>query len=188
MGPTMRYSMIAIALLMASFVHAQDDQVQNEQSARQTIQGFSKDLKQVLVSTMKAEGPVAAIKVCNISAPAIATSHSQSPWEISRSSLKVRNPNNAPDAWLKQVLMDFEKRKKNGEPVAKIEHSEQKEDGWYFVKAIPTGEPCLACHGSNLKPAVQAKLDELYPNDKATGFKLGDIRGAFVVKKATFEH
>jgi hypothetical protein len=184
----MRYVTILITLLISSFVHAQDTQPQDEQAARQTIQGFAKDLKQVLVSSMKANGPAAAIKVCNISAPAIALQHSQSPLEISRSSLKVRNPNNKPDAWLKQVLVEFEQRKEKGEPVAQIEYSEQKADGWYFVKAIPTGEPCLACHGSNLKPAVQAKLAELYPNDQATGFKLGDIRGAFVVKKETFEH
>lgn len=160
----------------------------NAQDARQTIQGFAKDLKQTLVGTMKANGPIAAIKACNLSAPAIASQHSQAPWKISRTSLKVRNPDNQANEWLTQVLLDFEQRKQNGEPIAQIEFSTQKEDGWYFVKAIPTGEPCLACHGSNLNPAVQAKLAELYPHDQATGFDLGDIRGAFVVKKETFKY
>ena len=50
-----------------------------------------------------------------------------------------------------------------------------------FMKAIPTGEVCLKCHGSEMKPGIKAKLQELYPNDKATGFKLGDIRGAFTI-------
>lgn len=182
----MRFILILTTLISSSLLQAQP--APDVQAARGTIQGFAKDLKQVLVSTMKADGPVAAIKVCNLSAPAIATQHSQAPWDISRTSLKVRNPNNTADAWLRNVLLDFEQRKQNGEAISRIEHNEQRADGWYFVKAIPTGEPCLACHGSNLKPAVQEKLSELYPNDKATGFNLGDIRGAFVVKKETFKH
>ena len=51
------------------------------------------------------------------------------------------------------------------------------------MKAIPTGGVCLACHGENLAQGVQETITTLYPNDKATGFKSGDIRGAFVVTK-----
>ena len=186
----MRYTLLFISLFISTAIHAEtpSDHAADIQTARQTVQGFAKDLKQVLVSAMQAEGPVAAIKVCNISAPAIAQQHENSPWQVSRSSLKVRNENNQADAWLQQVLKTFEQRKTNGEPIANLEYSEQTANGWYFVKAIPTGEPCLACHGSNLKPAVQEKIAELYPNDQATGFKLGDIRGAFIVKKQTFQH
>ncbi|MGR6873020.1 Tll0287-like domain-containing protein [Pseudomonas sp. HK3] len=179
----MRTILMLAIILLSSTVLADDTQ-----DARSTIQGFAKDLKHTLISTMKSNGPVAAINVCNLSAPAIAKQHSQSPWQISRTSLQVRNPNNQPSDWLKQVLLEFEQRKQKGEPVAQIEFSQQREDGWYFIKAIPTGEPCLACHGHNIKPAVQTKLAELYPNDTATGFNLGDIRGAFVVKKETFKH
>lgn len=184
----MRYFMILVSVLLSQASLANDTDTQNKQEARQIIQSFAKDLKQTLVSSMKAQGPVAAINVCNISAPAIASQHSQTPWQISRSALKVRNENNTPDAWLKQVLMTFEERKENGEAIAQIEHSEQRDDGWYFVKAIPTAEPCLACHGGTLKPAVEEKLAQLYPTDQATGFKLGDIRGVFVVKQETFKH
>lgn len=184
----MRYLMILVSVFLSQASLANDTDTQNKQEARQIIQSFAKDLKQTLVSSMKAQGPVAAINVCNISAPAIASQHSQTPWQISRSALKVRNENNTPDAWLKQVLMTFEERKKNGEAIAQIEHSEQRDDGWYFVKAIPTAEPCLACHGGTLKPAVEEKLTQLYPTDQARGFKLGDIRGVFVVKQETFKH
>lgn len=180
--------MTALLLTFMMSVLSQAQPTADPQAARETIQGFAKDLKHVLVTTMKANGPVAAIDACNLSAPAIAQQHTQGPWEISRSSLQVRNPNNRPDAWLKEVLLEFEQRKQDGEAVSRIEHSEQREDGWYFVKAIPTGEPCLACHGANLTPAVQEKLSQLYPSDAATGFSLGDIRGAFVVKQTTFKH
>ena len=53
---------------------------------------------------------------------------------------------------------------------------------------MPTQKACLACHGSDIAPAVSKKIATLYPNDQATDFKLGDIRGAFVVKKAIENH
>jgi hypothetical protein len=51
------------------------------------------------------------------------------------------------------------------------------------MKAIPTGDVCLLCHGAQLAPGVSQVLTELYPEDKATGFSMGDIRGAFVVTR-----
>ena len=51
------------------------------------------------------------------------------------------------------------------------------------MKAIPTGEVCLKCHGSNVAPDVKAAIGELYPEDQATGFKAGELRGAFSVSK-----
>ena len=71
------------------------------------------------------------------------------------------------------------------EDPAKIDHAEIVEiDGakrFRYMKAIPTGGVCVACHGASLNPKVAAKLDSLYPGDKARGFKPGDIRGAFTV-------
>jgi len=52
-----------------------------------------------------------------------------------------------------------------------------------FMKAIPMAANCLQCHGTEISPAVSAKLTELYPQDKAVGYKEGDLRGAFVVVK-----
>jgi hypothetical protein len=51
------------------------------------------------------------------------------------------------------------------------------------MQAIPTGALCLQCHGENISPEVQAELARLYPEDKATGYSAGDIRGAFVVTR-----
>ena len=50
-----------------------------------------------------------------------------------------------------------------------------------FMKAIPAGPVCLACHGTELSPEVSQVLAELYPQDRARGYSPGDIRGAFVV-------
>jgi hypothetical protein len=49
------------------------------------------------------------------------------------------------------------------------------------MKAIPTGAVCLACHGQTLAPEIQEALDTDYPHDRARGYELGQIRGAFSI-------
>ena len=51
------------------------------------------------------------------------------------------------------------------------------------MKAIPTAAVCLKCHGTELTADVVDALNNAYPEDKATGYQEGDIRGAFVVVK-----
>ena len=48
---------------------------------------------------------------------------------------------------------------------------------------IAADAPCLACHGSKIAPEVSDKLKALYPKDQATGYKTGDIRGAFSIRQ-----
>ncbi len=154
------------------------------------VQAFMGQLKGELQSAMQQGGPVNAIQACNRVAPAVAEQQQQQHgWQkVARTSLKLRNPDNAPDAWERKVLEQFESRKAAGEAVEPMAFGEVVEENgrqmFRFMKAIPTGEVCLKCHGSDLAEPVAAKLDELYPQDAARGFALGDIRGAFSLKKA----
>lgn len=152
------------------------------------VKSFGGPLKNALGGAMKEGGPVNAISVCNTQAPAIAAkAAADSGWSVGRTSLKLRNLNNAPDPWELATLQEFEKRLAAGEKpdaIAKAEIVE--EDGkktFRFMKAIGTAPVCLNCHGSDLNEAVSAKLDGLYPHDTARGFAQGDIRGAFTLKK-----
>jgi hypothetical protein len=150
--------------------------------------GFAERLKTELMGAMKSSGPVHALEVCNTAAPAIAKDASAQGWTVGRTSLKPRNESNAPgDAWQKQTLAWFEAEKARGVDPAKLEKFEIAEkDGAHsfrYMKAIVIAEPCLACHGETIAAPVKAKLDVLYPHDQATGYKLGDIRGAFIVSK-----
>lgn len=158
--------------------------------SKQVVQSFFKELKGELGKAMKSGGPINAIEVCNKVAPNIAAAKSEETgWEVGRTSLKTRNPNNAPDEWETMVLKKFEERAAAGESPAKMAHFEVVEqDGkkaFRFMKAIgmpPLNKmPCLKCHGENIDPKVAAKLDELYPNDQARGYKPGMIRGAFTI-------
>lgn len=178
-------------LMLASLsfsIKAADEQQMIEES-RQSIKTFSAELKSKLQEGMKKGGPATAIQVCNTAAEKIAQQISeQYGWNIARTSLKVRNTNNAPDSWEKQVLESFEKRQAKGEDVGKIYYAETIEmkgkHTFRYMQAIPTGGICLSCHGDKITAPVAEKLDELYPNDQARGFKVGDIRGAFTISRA----
>jgi len=158
------------------------------QESRATVKAFFGQLKGELETAMKAGGPVNAIQVCNKVAPAIAEDLSkQYQGKVARTSLKYRNRANKPDAWETRVMQDFEQRKAAGTPVEALEVAEVvQQDGkrvFRYMKAIPTGEVCLKCHGQKIDPAVTARLDELYPGDMARGFAQGDLRGAFTLVK-----
>lgn len=155
--------------------------------AKAQIMSLAGALTATLKQGIKAEGHAASVKLCNLQAPVITKASSAeggaTDWTVSRTSLKLRNPTNAPDDWVEQVMKDFEQRKANGEPVKTIAHTEVRDGKFYLVKAIPTKAGCLACHGANVVEDVKAKLAGLYPDDKATGFNVGDIRGVFVASK-----
>ena len=50
-----------------------------------------------------------------------------------------------------------------------------------YMKAIPTQKPCLTCHGPNVSEPLGKTIAEFYPDDQATGFSLGELRGAFTI-------
>lgn len=155
------------------------------EEAKGAIKALGGSLKSELQTAMKAGGPVAALDVCNTKAEEIAKAVStEKGMELSRVSLKNRNPvMGAPNEWQTQVLNDFEAKKAAGEDATGLAYAEVVDNEFRFMKAIPTGAVCLKCHGEDISPAVTAKLNELYPEDKAVGFKEGDLRGAFVVVK-----
>ncbi len=159
------------------------------EEAKSALQVVGGRLQGALQKAMRSGGPVNAIAVCNTSAPEIAGVVSgEKGLHISRVSLKNRNPEmGKANMWQTKVLEEFEARKAGGEKPMTLFYSEVVEHGgqqeFRYMRAISTGKVCLNCHGTNISPAVQKKLTELYPQDKAIGYKEGDLRGAFVVLK-----
>ena len=155
--------------------------------AKAQIMSLAGALTATLNQGIKADGHVASVKLCNLQAPAITKASSAeggaTSWTVRRTSLKLRSPSNTSEIWVEQVMKNFEQRKANGEIANDIAHTEARDGKFYLIKAIPTKVGCLACHGSNIADDIKAKLADLYPNDKATGFNVGDIRGAFVASK-----
>lgn len=173
--------------LSAATPHSHAADYETELAAsRETVKEFMQSLKKELQAGMQDGGPVNAISVCNLTAPGIANTYSvRHGWDVGRTSLKLRNPANAPDAWERSVLESFEERKLAGENPATMEHHEVvRQNGskeFRYMKAIPTGKICLVCHGEQVDSVAMQRIEALYPNDQAVGFREGDIRGAFTI-------
>lgn len=184
----MRVLIIIIAMVYGT---ATADQAVDEDRAvasRAVVNTFKKVLVSELQKHIDTGGPAAAVKMCNKRAPAIAASLSEAHnWSIGRTSLKIRNRANAPDDWERGVLERFETQSADAKKGKTLEYYEvvqqQGKPVFRYMQAIIMHSGCLACHGSNLDPKVTQVLSELYPDDKATGFEVGDIRGAFTISR-----
>ena len=155
--------------------------------SQKIISEFSGELRAALQEAMQGGGPVKAIEICKTSAPQIANSLSREGWQVRRTSLKVRNPANSPDSFELNVLTDFERRKNHETDIKNITYFRMTEVGerveFRYMKAIPTDDLCLTCHGNNIEKSVSDKIEQLYPEDRARGFVKGDLRGAFSLRK-----
>lgn len=154
--------------------------------SRELVQQLGGELKGELARALSAGGPVAAIAVCRERAPLIAARLStQSGASVGRTALRVRNPANAPDALeravLEQFVEDFAAAQADGPVEAMFEIKRGDGIEHRYMRAIPTEGVCLACHGPSLDPALAAAIARDYPEDAATGFKAGELRGAFTV-------
>lgn len=145
--------------------------------ADQAAMAMGRDLLNAVQTAMQAGGPVNAIGVCQTVAPTISQQHSQSLWQVGRTSDRLRNAANQADAWEREVLAEFARD-------ARLQVRSRLADGEFrHMRRIDTAPACLACHGQSLAPDVRAALEAAYPADAATGYQAGELRGAFTLRR-----
>ena len=160
-------------------------EIEQSRSAARSLSGA---LMGALAKAMAEGGPKSAVSVCRDAAPAIARRVSEETGlRVGRTSRRVRNPANAPDDWERGALEALEARAQKGEDVASLEvHGVVEEGGrrvFRYMKAIPTGDLCLTCHGPDVDARLLETIRKNYPGDAATGFRKGDLRGAVTIRK-----
>lgn len=136
------------------------------------------------VSTkIKEKGIVSTVDFCNENAISLTHSLSEGTnFQINRISLKNRNEKNALSneidrkAW-EEILKLMEEPTQYKHIVLSGENNSKV----YYYKAIPLGMPiCLACHGNKqteIEADVLQAINSKYPTDKATDYKMGELRG-----------
>lgn len=131
------------------------------------------------VSQAMAEGGAPnAINFCNIHAGGIVTDLAEK-WNctLRRTSLDYRNPEARPDE-AEENLLNWYAGLPRGQWTSTVW---REEDLVHYASPISMAMPaCLQCHGtpgSDISESTMAIILENYPEDKATGYEAGDLRG-----------
>jgi hypothetical protein len=154
--------------------------------SRAMAQALGSELKAELGKAIEKGGPVSAIGVCKSRAPEIAARLSkESGADVGRTALRVRNPANAPDPLEKLLLEQFSAELASGGFELPLQAAFEINRGGMverrYMQALPMDGVCLTCHGSTLDPKVAASIASEYPEDRATGFAPGELRGAISI-------
>jgi len=178
-------SIVAVAM-SATFVSASTDK-EIKQEAKTAIMKMGTTLKAHMKQNMKAGGSMQAAAFCSNEARGIAKKVNDSYEKgvsVKRISLKYRNPADKPTADEAKVLEELHTAFDANKTVPKMLVKEISDNHYKVYKPIFINNGvCLQCHGVNgVRDDKAYKLIEAkYPDDKAVGYKNGDLRGAFVV-------
>ena len=155
--------------------------------ARRAADELGADLVTMLTSELKRGGPAAAIAVCADSAQVRTRRHESSGMMVRRVGTRVRNVENTPDSTETAVLEAFARAIAEGRAMPDTAFPTSDPRGrtvTHYLRAIRVQEFCLACHGptDSISAKVKGMIDTRYPNDRATGYQVGDLRGAISVR------
>ena len=179
---------LTLLLCAVLTVHAQPQGAQPPlERAREAAADLLIALKGTLILHLERGGPEAALAVCADTAQVLTESVARRHGVMMhRVSTRWRNPLDAPDAYETAVLEAFSRLLEKGELSDTTEHAAvTTADGkrvFRYLRPIRIQRPCLSCHGQELAPGVQAVLSDYYPDDRATGYSEGDLRGAVSVR------
>jgi hypothetical protein len=144
--------------------------------AEQAMNELQQALLAKLKTTMESGGPAAAVEVCRTEARAIAeTVAKKQGIELGRTSHRVRNPANAPRPWARAIVEGSAGVKSAAERIRVVDLGERVG----VLRPIGTADMCTRCHGAegDVRRNLGGALAAAYPQDRATGFSPGDLRG-----------
>lgn len=137
-----------------------------------------------LMAAIEQGGIPHAVKYCNVAAlPLIDSLSNVHQASIRRTSLKVRNMQDAAQGWETEVLEAYQGWLAEGKkPSPVVKKLDQKRVA--FAAPIFMAQPCLKCHGKlgeTLNEQHYATIKQLYPQDQAIGYVDGDWRGMWSI-------
>lgn len=126
-----------------------------------------------------------AVEFCKINAmPLVDSLSEQFDAVIKRVSLKARNPNDKPNDLEKELLEAYAFQWKDSIPL-KANVQDLENNKYLFTKPILVDNAlCLSCHGTYENGLLKASDDFIkskHPDDMATGYQIGDLRGIWSI-------
>lgn len=149
------------------------------EQARAKLAPLKTQLKAALMAAAQGGHLEQAVTACQVQAPLVTGAQTKDGVRMGRSALKLRNPDNVSPQWVTPLMEELSKDA-SSESISREVSLPKGRFG--YVEAIYTMPMCEGCHGTKIKPAVTARLNELYPQDAATGFSSGSFRGVFWVE------
>ena len=150
---------------------------------KEIAQATFAELSGELAAALEAGGVAGAISYCNLAAYPLVDSLSQVHQAvIRRTSFKVRNLADKPSPVEEKVLQEYQQQE--GELKPKVMVVDDQEVAFFApIKIQPL---CLNCHGKvgespGINPDDYAVIKKHYPQDEATGYELGDLRGMWSI-------
>ncbi|MFY9142527.1 Tll0287-like domain-containing protein [Sulfuricurvum sp.] len=137
-----------------------------------------------LTTQMQSGGPIATLHFCSQNALALTNQIAQeTQTSIKRVSILNRNPVNAATDEEKNLILQWEAMLHKKETLPPYELKKLSNgQSVYYKPIVINKEACLKCHGAIATDSPLGKaIKEAYPDDKATGYKMGDLRGMIAV-------
>lgn len=149
------------------------------------VQKSFETLSGQLMQAIQTGGVPHALQYCNLKAYPLTDSLSEAfQVEIKRVTLKPRNPDNEADPFEKSLINTFDKLAVGN--LAGVSMVVRDNEGLpVFASPIVVGKACLQCHGEKGKEIADANLkviERLYPDDQATAYREGDLRGIWRIR------
>jgi len=157
------------------------------QQARQMADQLGEKIRGILFQELEKGSFPGAVRACSEVAQEITRQFNTQPGHfIRRVSLKNRSSLNVPDGYEARKLAEFDRlqaEKKLPKEIYEVQ-KEGGQDTFRYLKPLVALPLCITCHGPQEKipDPVKNILKEKYPDDKATGYQAGDVRGAISVK------
>jgi len=157
--------------------------------ARAVADSVGDEIWGLLAAALDRGGPDLAIHYCADSAQARTLRHWRAGVYVRRVSDRVRNVDDTPDAVERRYLERLAAEYRAGRLPAEVVEVIRGPDGGYqlqYIRPILVESRCLPCHGdpAGFSAEVRRVLARRYPNDRATGYAVGDLRGAISVRVA----
>jgi cytochrome c len=166
---------LASSLLLAS---AEDKAIQkgNEVSSA-LLQKLGGELK----TQLQTSGAMGALHFCSQNALILTENVAkESKTSIKRLTTLPRNPVNKASFEEASLLSEWDKLVKSGQPLPTHKLVTTNNTVVYYKPILINNEACLKCHG-NVEGDLAKAIKAAYPEDKATGYKMGDLRGMIAV-------
>lgn len=139
-----------------------------------------------LVRAIRDQGITNALAYCSDRAyPLTALVADTNQVQLQRVTHRPRNPSNEVRNAELAVLREFQLALGRGETPRPLVRAGTNGHVVFYAPIVLTNPLCLQCHGAvgtDIQPATAGLLARLYPQDQATGFKLGELRGMWRIE------